>query len=532
MQTVSPLYWSFIAALSLSAALSLVLIGYVWRRRALPGAMPLLGMLISVIFWSVGYIIEYMNSSLEIKLFAWNISYVGVMMLPVMLFAFSLRFTHRGQWLTPRIFALLLIVPLATLILQWTKDLHSLMFYDVHLLQDGPFLLVAKKYGSWAWVAVTYNYGLILTSLSVLLFRLFSPPRLFIGQAIYLLIVIIVPVYANLEYFLRLLPMPRADWTPAAFAVSAIALTLAISRHSVLEITPVARESAIELMSEGFLVLDDKDRVIDFNKSMKAILGMPASSIHGKPLPGAILTRLKADGRYSAGADADVEINLAAGDRHCCYSVHFSPFYTGNSSTPGHVLVVYDITQRKHEEETIKYIAYYDQLTALPNRALFTDRAELALSSAGRHKRMLAIMVLDIDMFKKVNDTYGHAAGDQVLQEISIRFSNSVRKVDTVARLGGDEFIMLLPEISGEQTVDTVIQRIMEALREPFNIDEKELRLTVSIGAAIYPGDGFNFDTLMRNADTAMYQVKRSGRNGYQRYSVDMAGEVSTSAAE
>lgn len=523
MQLSSPVYWSFIAALFVSAALPLVLIGYIWPRRSMPGALPLLGMLISALFWSAGYIIEYSGSNLETKLMSWNISCIGIVALPLMLFVFALQFTNRGQWLTPRIFWLFLIIPVITLILQWTKELHSLLFYDMSLAQDGPFLVVIKKYGPWFWMAATYSYSLVLASISVLVYRLVSPPRLFVDQAIYLLIVILVPMYANLQYTFQFLPGPHVDWTPAAFSLSSVALTFAITRHKFLEIVPVAREAAIELMSEGFLVIDDKDRVVDYNKSMKDILDLHESSIHGSKLPEVILNQLKANGQYDSGAAANIEIELTFKNVRRCYRVHFSPFKRGNPAANGHVLVFYDITQLKHDEDTIKYIAYYDQLTGLPNRALFTDRADLALSVAARHKRMLAIMVLDIDMFKQVNDTYGHAAGDHVLQEISIRFSNSVRKVDTVSRLGGDEFTILLPEIAGEQTVDTVVQRIMEAVNAPVKIGETEIKLTVSIGAAIYPGDGFKLDGLLRNADAAMYRVKRSGRNGYSRYSIDMA---------
>jgi diguanylate cyclase (GGDEF)-like protein/PAS domain S-box-containing protein len=532
MLSASPLYWSYIAALSLSAALSFVLIGYVWPRRSSRGAMPLIGMLTAVIFWSAGYILEYFNNHIQAKLLAWDMSYIGTVTLPVMLFAFALHFTHRGQWLTHRRMLLFMIVPAITLLLQWTKDLHSLMYYDMHLIWDGPFLLVAKSYGPWFWAAATYSYGLIAASLSVLIYRLLTPPRLFVDQAFYLLIVIIVPAAANVEYVFHFLPFPHADWTPAAFAVSAMAMTFAISRHRFLDILPVARESAIELMSEGFLVLDPKDRVVDFNKAMKDIIGLPESSIHGQQLPPAILDKLKANPEFADNGDTNAEIELEGKNGMRCFSVHFSPYHTGHSNTFGHVLVFYDITERKQIEEEIRKIAYHDQLTGLPNRTLFADRAALALSMAGRYKRMLSIMVIDIDRFKRVNDTYGHAAGDQVLQEISVRLSNSVRKIDTVSRLGGDEFLVLLPEVTGEVGLDAIAQRIMESVLKPFTVSGKELKLTVSIGLAMYPGDGFDLDVLIKNADLAMYQIKQTGRNGYRRYTVDMIGERPTNPVE
>jgi diguanylate cyclase (GGDEF)-like protein/PAS domain S-box-containing protein len=522
MLSASPLYWSYMAALCLSAALSLILIGYVWPRRSAAGAQPLLGLLVSVIFWSVGYIMEYASNQIDAKLLAMNVSYIGMMSLPVMLLIFSLRYTHRDQWLKPRFMFLFFIIPIITLILQWTKDFHQLMYYDIHLVQDTPFFLIGKSYGSWFWVAAAYNYSLLLASIFVLIDRLFSPPRLFIDQAIYLLLVITLPAIANLIYIFHLLPIPHADWTPAVFAASAIALTLAISRHRFLEILPVARESAIELMSEGFLVIDDKERIVDFNRAMQDIIGFPPAKIHGSQLPAIILDQLKSSEDYAASRPANIEMELETKKETRCYSVHFSPLHIGVQHASAHVLVFYDITERKRMEDTVKQIAYYDALTGLPNRLLLGDRAEQALSSSMRYSRKTAIMVIDIDRFKQVNDTYGHPAGDQVLQDISLRFSSSVRKVDTVSRLGGDEFIVLLPEISSGDTLEIIAGRIIQAVSVPFSISGKEIVLSVSIGIAVFSQEISGLNELIKNADMAMYAVKQQGRNGYRIYNADM----------
>lgn len=169
-------------------------------------------------------------------------------------------------------------------------------------------------------------------------------------------------------------------------------------------------------------------------------------------------------------------------------------------------------------EDTVKQIAYYDPLTGLPNRLLFSDRAEQALSSSIRYGRNMAVMIIDVDNFKQVNDTYGHGAGDQVLQDISIRFSSSVRKVDTVSRLGGDEFIVLLPEIAGGETAEIIARRIMKAVSIPFNVPEKEIVVSVSIGIAIFSQEVSGLNELIKDADMAMYAVKQQGRNGYRIY--------------
>lgn len=526
------LYWFYIAAIGLAVALPFILIGYVWPRRGLPGAIPLLGLLAATVCWAIGYLIEYTASTLAIKLFAWNISYIGITTIPVILFVFSLKFTQGGHWLKPPVFALLLLVPAITLLLQWTKEFHSLMYYDFRLVTDGLFLLVAKKYGAWFWVFVIYNYAILLASVSVLIYRVFSPSRLFIDQAILLLTAIIVPFLANAEYLLHFLPGPHVDWTPAAFVVSAVALVMAISRHNFLDVVPVARDNAIELMDEGFMVLDEEHRILDFNHKMEKIMGAAGSSLKRKPLDEIILTQLKTNYEFASGGSADMEIKLEREGEPRIYGVHFTPILRGQGKKSGHVVVFHDITEHKHNEEAIERIAFYDQLTGLANRVLLADRAEMALSAAARHKRMLAIMVIDVDRFKEVNDNLGHAAGDMVLKEIALRLTEAVRKVDTVSRLGGDEFIILLPEISHEETLNSVAQRIMESTHRPYHIAEQEINLTISMGVSTYPKDGDTLDQLVRNADMAMYHVKQHGRNNWRRYVAGMPGLGSRSPVD
>lgn len=176
-----------------------------------------------------------------------------------------------------------------------------------------------------------------------------------------------------------------------------------------------------------------------------------------------------------------------------------------------------DITERKRAEETIRQLAYHDSLTGLPNRLLFKDRLTVALAQARRNRRNLAVMLLDLDHFKEVNDTLGHSVGDQLLQYIGKRLTGLLRKNDTVARMGGDEFLLLLPEIKRIEDVATIARKIIGAVRKPCRINSHTLQITVSIGVAIYPGDGEDEDILMSHADNALYAAKREGRDTYQR---------------
>jgi diguanylate cyclase (GGDEF)-like protein/PAS domain S-box-containing protein len=182
----------------------------------------------------------------------------------------------------------------------------------------------------------------------------------------------------------------------------------------------------------------------------------------------------------------------------------------------GMVCVVRDITERTYAEEQIKHLAYHDALTNLPNRLLFKDRLTVAISHAQRDGSSLAVLFLDIDRFKVINDSLGHNIGDQLLQAVAARVQSCVRDSDTVARLGGDEFTVLLPRLNRSEDAAPIAMKIIEAIRYPFHIEGREFFITTSIGISLFPDDGLDAETLIKNADTAMYQAKEVGRDNYQ----------------
>ena len=186
---------------------------------------------------------------------------------------------------------------------------------------------------------------------------------------------------------------------------------------------------------------------------------------------------------------------------------------------------IIDITDRKHVQEQMEYQAYHDALTSLPNRLLFRDRITIAQAHAKRNGRCVAVMFLDLDQFKLVNDTLGHTVGDRLLQAIASRLVNCVRAEDTVARMGGDEFTILLTDMQDRRGAAGVAQKVIDAVRQPVRIDEHELYVTTSIGIAIYPEDGDDAETLLKNADRAMYRAKELGRDNYQYATVSDRGD-------
>ncbi len=181
-----------------------------------------------------------------------------------------------------------------------------------------------------------------------------------------------------------------------------------------------------------------------------------------------------------------------------------------------------DITESKRYESELEFQASHDALTGLPNRNLLQDRVAQAIAFARRHDKLVAVLYADVDHFKVVNDSLGHAAGDRLLQELARRLAACVREDDTVARQGGDEFVLVLPGLPREEDASMVAHKVAEALGQPFRVDGQEMFVTCSIGVALFPRDGDDAGTLLRNADTALYRAKEVGRNTFQFYAAEM----------
>jgi diguanylate cyclase (GGDEF)-like protein/PAS domain S-box-containing protein len=268
--------------------------------------------------------------------------------------------------------------------------------------------------------------------------------------------------------------------------------------------------------------------MLDCNEAFARILGFPSresalqadahSFYRSREERASIVERARAQGFLH-----NYEIEMIRQDGSPVWVLENKSWVTGAAGQPDTMLgTLVDITDMKRAEEELQRLAYHDPLTALPNRWLFDDRLEVALRQARYQRQPVAVVFLDLDRFKLVNDSLGHRMGDVLLRSVSERLVSCVFEGDTVARLGGDEFLILLPRIAAADDVIRVVHKIQEALRRPFRLDGREVFVTASMGATIFPLDGEDADALVKNADTAMYRAKQNGRDGYQLYAPEM----------
>jgi diguanylate cyclase (GGDEF)-like protein/PAS domain S-box-containing protein len=288
--------------------------------------------------------------------------------------------------------------------------------------------------------------------------------------------------------------------------------------------------SLTELSSDWYWEMDADLRFTYVSEGIRKVRGFGPEALIGK-------RRWDTEG---VGGDEDMARHRATLEAH----LPFKDFVLARTSSDGHVTyvshtgrpifddkgvfrgyrgVARDITARKRAEDDLAHMAHYDALTGLPNRALLQGRLKRAMARADRGQTLLAVMFIDLDQFKEINDSLGHAMGDAVLKETAIRLESCLRSTDTVARIGGDEFTVLLEDVRNVDEISRVADKLLRSISERAEVAGHEMHLSTSIGVTVYPLDDHDADTLLRNADLAMYHAKQEGRNNVQFFSPDMS---------
>jgi diguanylate cyclase (GGDEF)-like protein/PAS domain S-box-containing protein len=293
----------------------------------------------------------------------------------------------------------------------------------------------------------------------------------------------------------------------------------------------------LDAIEEAVLRTDTNGNVTYLNRMAKRLTGWCRGEALGRPVTDVLRIT---DGVSTSTTGKELEIlkgehRIATPTANCsaCILVRRDGVELGieNTVTPihdqdgvitGSVVAFHDVSAARAKSIEMSHLAQHDSLTGLPNRVLFNDRLTQAISLAMRQDKQLAVLFVDLDQFKKINDSLGHGVGDKLLQSVAERLVNSVRRTDTVSRHGGDEFVVLLSQVEHEEDAAITARKILRALAVPHIVDNKNLDISVSIGVSTYPSDGPDAENLMNQADTAMYEAKKQGRNNYQFFRKDM----------
>lgn len=503
---------------------------YVQRHRQAVASRSLTAILSSSAVWAAFYGFELIAHDASTKQLLGNLKYVGITFLPLSWLLFSFRFTGRGDRITRRVLILLAAEPvllLGLLALPATQEL--IRYYPDPPLEPFPIVSTGPLY----WVNAVYLNILAIAATVLFLVTLSRHPPQYRRQRSWLAVAYLLPWIPNLAHNLGIGPAEHLDLTPVALAISGPILVWGFFRSRLVDLAPVARRHVVENMPDGVIVLDTYHRVVDHNPASGALLNMPEVDLigmHIAQLFAGVGPALEPRGgigthRVSIPSLPDMEMpdpgtpNVGApraATASRVLEIEITPLGgTASSSdrSAGYLVILRDDTERLANEERLQRLAHHDPLTGLPNRKLLGDRLDHALAHARRNNSSFALLFLDLDRFKMINDALGHETGDLLLRQVADRLNRCLRDEDTIARVGGDEFVVLLAEVSRRVDAERVAEKLIEALDQPFVVRDRDLRVTASIGVAHYPLDGIDLDRLMTAADNAMYVAKAQGKN-------------------
>ena len=289
-------------------------------------------------------------------------------------------------------------------------------------------------------------------------------------------------------------------------------------------------QATLEATADGILVLDNGGKVVSYNQRFIDIWGLPSAVEIDRQQ---VLTLVREELVEPHAASLSKKFTQLTQNNYDCLELKNGKILECYSQTQelqeqkiGQVWSFRDVTEHKKAQAMIQHQAHHDSLTNLPNRTLFDRELAKALNLARNNNKMLAVMFLDLDRFKTINDTLGHAVGDLLLKSVVERLKHCVRGQDLISRWGGDEFTLLLSEINCREDVNAIANRILQVLKPSFNLEGHYLHISSSIGIAVFPDDGSDADTLLKNADVALYWVKEKGRNNYQHYNLTLNSQA------
>lgn len=504
-----------------------------WQRRYLLAGKLLTFFMLAVAIWAFGSGVEAGSVGLSHKIFWSKMEYLGFVWASPLCVLFILAYTNHWNWVKPPVLVVFGTISLITLLLAWTNEYHGLIWKEF-IPGNTRLNLLIYNHGTWFFVYTASQFLLFCLSIIVLLRDLRYQKSPYYQQTITLIIAILIPAVIGLLYSFHLAPIPGLDWMPICTFFTGLMLTWSIYHYRLLDLVPIARDTLVEQMMDGVLVLDDQQRIIDINPSARRMIKYGNTIKIGDNLSTVLpdiyesLTGIKHNTSTQILSIKETTNDLRYVD------VRLMIIKGSGAVSNCSLLLLRDITKRKTIEDSLhkakqeleeqleeiqklqnqlREESIRDPLTNLYNRRYLEDSLQREFAHANRDNYPVSIIMADIDHFKRINDSFGHGVGDEVLQHLSRLLLSSFRMEDIICRYGGEEFIIVMPGTTAE-TAYLRTESFRNALDETImEIAEHQIHITISAGQAVYPADGQTVEDVIKAADQAMYQAKSTGRN-------------------
>ncbi len=518
-----------------SALASVILAIILLNHRKVAGVIFLSFVFICISIWLLGASFETAMITIEKKIFWSKVEYVGMVNVLPFMFVFVRIYFNKGTKGFQKKYLLLWIIPVVILSGALTNERHGLLWRGFSNIDPNTNFLFYER-GFLFYLSILYSFGIITVILITLLRELFLyKDHLYRTQIILMISALILPLAGTAMNYFRFSPFPPFpgfDWNVLLMFLSTFFISMNILRFGFADLVPIARDILVDNLESGVLVVDPLKRITDYNQRFLGDFELNEKNIFGKDASKIFSEMGLGNQNFFDNQIPQLEMEFDW-TNHKIYKLAITPLKKSPDKLIGWLFVFHDITEIRQTEiqvqevnkklteqlaetERLKNIledqAVRDPLTGLYNRRYLEETLEREISRAIRKMHFVALLMLDIDYFKKVNDRYGHDIGDQVLCGMAEVLNLKSRKEDVSCRFGGEEFLLLIPDISAKAALDRAEEIRLAFIQRCFDMSE-QIEVTVSVGVAIYPQHADTPKMLFRRADQALYTAKHKGRN-------------------
>jgi len=508
---------------------------YSIRRRKVPGALPFFFLCVITSLYTFGYGMELFSQTLDKVDFWSKFQYIGLPFIPAFWVILAISYSRVTDKYDNLFYFFLFLIPIITCVFRLTGT--HLQYGDIRMVSNGYFLVLDFQKGPWYYLHFVYFFFCASYS-SIIYFKQYLKAAGYLKhQSLIMAIASLAAISSLIFNLFSIFPL-KLDSGPFIVIFNYLIFTYGIFRYNMLHLIPLSRKIVFDKIHVGVLVFDMQFNIVDFNKAAKEIfvelskdsIGSSIEDCFSRykgfvdPLISWHLNKTNSElGKMMTQINDNFEFEIFNDENQSIYHYHvrLSELYK-KEYLVGTTVMINDITKQYEMIKQLEYTSRIDDLTGLFNRKYFFERMEYEIDRAARSEESLAIVLIDIDDFKKINDTLGHQAGDYVLKTVSTIFVQNLREIDLVGRYGGEEFIFCLPNTNLENAV-LIADRIRNQIQETVIYwYENTIHISASIGVADNSMSDHNikdYDALIRKADEAMYLAKRKGKNLVEAFS-------------